>query len=207
MVDIVAFCGAAGSGKDTAAHALDDYTQVRFAEPVYAGLLAMDPLIDFCRVNGAIYLSDITKEEGWDRAKEYTEVRRLLQKYGTEAGRDIHGQNCWVDICKKKIHQLLSEGKRVKVTDCRFTNEAMMLRNRGAAVIRIAGPSRREGVITSHSSEAGIPDEFVDYHIENNGTIEQLHKVVKWCASKGQRDKVLALSIGSQIDSALTPAF
>lgn len=185
MVDIVGFTGAAGSGKDTAAQALEDYVQVRFAEPVYWGVLAMDPCVDCCRVNGWVSVADLVNEVGWDRAKENPEVRRLLQKYGTEAGRDIHGNDCWINIAKKRIRQHLSEARRVKVTDVRFENEALALASMNACIIRIVGPQRREGVDSSHVSEAGISDAFVSWTVVNDGTVEDLHRKVRHCVEQG----------------------
>lgn len=188
MVDIVGFTGAAGSGKDTAAAALEDYVQVRFAEPVYWGVLALDPLIRRYDAEGYIqtlHLSTLVAEADWDKAKENPEVRRLLQKYGTEAGRDIHGKDCWINIAKNRIRQHLTEAKRVKVTDVRFENEALALAGMKACIIRIVGPQRREGVDSSHASEAGISDAFVSWTVVNDGTVEDLHRKVRYCVEQG----------------------
>lgn len=192
MVDIVGFTGAAGSGKDTAAQALTEYVQVRFAEPVYWGVLAMDPLVRIYDEEGfshLLNLSVIVETYGWDRAKENTEVRRLLQKYGTEAGRDIHGKDCWINIAKSRIRQHLTEAKRVKVTDVRFENEALALAGMKACIIRIVGPQRRVGVDSSHASEAGITDAFVSWTVVNDGTVEDLHRKVRYCVEFGYQAK------------------
>lgn len=188
MVDIVGFTGVAGSGKDTAAQALPEYVQVRFAEPVYWGVLAMDPYVGFhpdLEENDIWSMSRLVDEIGWDKAKEWPEVRRLLQKYGTEAGRDIHGNDCWINIAKNRIRQHLTEAKRVKVTDVRFENEALALAGMKACIIRIVGPQRREGVDSSHASEAGISDAFVSWTVVNDGTVEDLHRKVRYCVEQG----------------------
>lgn len=183
MVDIVGFTGAAGSGKDTAAQALEDYVQVRFAEPVYWGVLALNPLVP-CGYDFES-LRDLVHTLGWDQAKENPEVRRLLQVYGTEAGRDIHGKDCWINIAKNRIRQHLTEAKRVKVTDVRFENEALALAGMKACIIRVVGPQRREGVDSSHASEAGISDAFVSWTVVNDGTVEDLHRKVRYCVEQG----------------------
>ena len=192
MVDIVGFTGAAGSGKDTAAQALPEYVQVRFAEPVYWGVLALDPVIDVvCEEDSysdsySFYrLSELVASVGWDKAKEDPEVRRLLQVYGTESGRDIHGKDCWINIAKNRIRQHLTEAKRVKVTDVRFENEALALAGLKACIIRVVGPQRREGVDSSHASEAGITDAFVSWTVVNDGTVEDLHRKVRYCVEQG----------------------
>ena len=43
------------------------------------------------------------EERGYTEAKaEFPEVRRLLQVFGTEVGRDLFGENVWVDIMKRE---------------------------------------------------------------------------------------------------------
>jgi len=181
--ELVGFTGAAGSGKDTAAQALVDYVQVRFAEPVYWAAEAVNPFI--CVDGRWLRLTEYVEEVGWDKAKEHPEVRRVLQRGGTEAGRDIHGNDCWINIAKKRIRKELSEAKRVKVTDVRFENEALALVGMNACIIRITGPQRRAGVDSSHASEQGITDNFVSWTVVNDGSIEDLHRKVLHCVEYG----------------------
>ena len=184
MVDLVGFTGAAGSGKDTAAAVLKDYVQVRFASPVYEVVGAINPLIV---VNGVVMrIMDYVKVVGWDKAKEHPQVRDYLQKGGTEAGRDIHGNDCWINIARKRIRTHLSEAKRVKVTDVRFENEALAISAMGGCIIRVVGPQRRGGVDSSHASEAGISDTFVSWTVVNDGTVEDLHRKVRCCVEHGR---------------------
>lgn len=186
--ELVGFTGAAGSGKDTAAQALKDFVHIRFAEPVYQGIEAINPLLlvdDWDGSPQAIRLATLVQDVGWDKAKEKPEVRRLLQRYGTEAGRDIHGQDCWINIAKRRIRKELSESKRVKVTDVRFENEAMAIAALKGCIIRVVGPQRREGVDSSHSSENGITDTYVSWNVVNDGSIEDLHRKVLHCVEQG----------------------
>ena len=63
------------------------------------------------------------------------EVRRLLQVIGTEAGRDIHGIDVWVDMTFDAI-QKLGPDQPVVLTDIRFANEAQRLRSHGGHLVR-----------------------------------------------------------------------
>ena len=47
-------------------------------------------------------------------------VRQILQVLGTEGGRDVFGDNLWIDNLKKRVGAAGS----VVIEDCRFVNEA-----------------------------------------------------------------------------------
>jgi hypothetical protein len=109
---------------------------------------------------------------GWDSAKRDPEVRRLLQRMGTEAGRNIHGEDCWIRIAKRKVDEAPGN---VVITDVRFANEAQAIRSWGGKVIRIERPN--VGPVNGHASEALAFEP--DAVIENSGTIEELHDQVR----------------------------
>lgn len=176
MYNLVGLTGKAGSGKDTAALGLTQHHTMKFAEGVYDGVWALNPWIsakdthhwgryEFSK------LQDIVSRAGWDKAKENPEVRRLLQVYGTEAGRDIHGPDCWINAWKRKYATMTDN---VVVTDVRFPNEADAIKELGGIIIEIMGPPRRGGVDSTHASEAGI-GRRADATLVNEGTIEELH--------------------------------
>lgn len=96
-------------------------------------------------------------------------VRRYLQRYGTEAHRDVFGECFWVDALD------LTHGDHdlVVVTDVRFPNEAQAIRAHGGHVVRVVGPPT---VDDDHPSEAPIEDHLVDHVLDNtrrDGTPEQ----------------------------------
>jgi hypothetical protein len=110
-----------------------------------------------------------------DLAGTYKSVsgREYLQFYGTEAHRNVFSTDFWVDA-------LLSnpvEEQLLVVTDVRFPNEAEAIIESGGEVWRV----NREGsgVPGSHVSETPLPDDLVDYEIDNDGTIEDLRKLIK----------------------------
>jgi hypothetical protein len=119
----VGICGAAGAGKDSAAAVLVEewgYTKIAFADIMRRMARAMDPIVDF-NVSGIVRYSDAIAEVGYDEAKvKYPEFRRFLERLGTEGGRDILGQNFWVDEAMKA--RALIDGP-VVFTDVRFWNE------------------------------------------------------------------------------------
>lgn len=175
----------AGCGKDTAAQALVTWGWKRqaFADRMRDAMLALDPYVitsmaDFKSQPTADHttrLSQVIEWHGWDEAKRtYPEIRRLLQRFGTEAGRDIHGQDCWVDALFRDNQWVIAEGNGLVVTDCRFENEAKAIRSEGGIVVSIERPGM-EMLPGGHSSEAGLPISLIDYTIQNTGTVRDLH--------------------------------
>ena len=58
-------------------------------------------------------------------------LRRLLQRMGTEVGRELFGQDFWVELAMRKL-----DGPTV-FTDCRFPNEYWALAAAGFTFVRI----------------------------------------------------------------------
>lgn len=174
MTTFIGLSGWARSGKDTIADYLVEqhgFTRVAFADPMRNALLALDPNIDF--YGSQVSLSTIVRIGGWDLVKEHSqEVRRLLQRMGTEVGRNLFGENFWVDQAIKNA----SKYDKVVFSDCRYLNEAEAIKNFGGQVWRISRP----GVfaINDHGSEHDLDDYIFDLHLENKTTIENLQKIV-----------------------------
>lgn len=172
-MNLLGICGFAGSGKDTAAQVLiaAGWERVAFADPVREGLLALNPIIMLDAVPSR--LKRLVELGGWDFAKKIPEVRKLLQLYGTEAGRQIHGEDCWVRIAYDRVSKLLRDDRKVVVTDVRFPNEVGMVQALDGQVWAIV----RDGYgPTDHESER--PLGAIDGAINNCGTVEDLHRRV-----------------------------
>ena len=92
--------------------------------------------------------------------------RAFLQRYGSEAHRDLFGPDFWVEQIEWQ-----PECDVLIFTDCRFENEAEAIRERGGEVWRINRSSTREG---GHISEKALPAELVDVEILNGGTLQDL---------------------------------
>lgn len=81
-------------------------------------------------------------------------IRNILQKEGTEEGRDKLGEDVWVNYLSKWIDLHQSRGvKVVVITDVRFKNEAEFIKKRGGQVIRIEAPQRNtERLVMEHNT-------------------------------------------------------
>lgn len=166
-MEIIALSGYARSGKDEAAKVLVEefgFRQVAFADKLREMLYQLNPIIEVDAHSdgeGGIrkvrtYLQDLINEYGWNGYKQTrfgTEIRRLLQRLGTEAGRQTLWDSIWIDAALTG----LDNDAKVVVSDARFFNEFDAVRERGGRVWRI----EREGVgpANNHASEL----EAVDY--------------------------------------------
>lgn len=188
---LIGLAGFAQSGKDTVGNYLVEkhgFKRLAFADAVRDAVYAMNPLVvvevdvfprgfwevvfkQFLRTKTTIKrVQTIVDEIGWDRAKtEYTEIRELLQKMGTEVGRTLFGENVWSDIIRKKIEEDIYQN--FVVTDLRFPNELLMIEELGGNSVKI----KRHGVssVNGHISDKEL--ENVEYVIHNNGTLGELY--------------------------------
>lgn len=185
---IVGLSGYARSGKDTAAQALIEqgFRRDAFADRLRSFLYELDPIVDFDHydVEGKSYTNDLRLRElvdqvGWERAKnESDEVRYLLMRCGTEAGRKVLGKSVWVNA----LFQGVKLGDNIVITDCRFENEADGIRARGGIVVRVERPGvgpKLDSTGKAHVSEVALDHYGFDYVIENDGDIAQLQEDVR----------------------------
>ena len=177
---IIGLNGKAGSGKDAFAGFLGEvgFTRYAFADAVREAALTINPILSTnWRASPEhdpkleeLRLADVVESYGWDRAKrEIAEVRRLLQVIGTEMGRNILGENCWVDIVAKQIAQ--GDGKAV-IADLRFPNEAEYVKENDGLIVNIIRDRNPHAINTAHPSEQYKPD--ADIVIYNDGSLEDL---------------------------------
>lgn len=90
-------------------------------------------------------------------------IRKLIQRFGTEEGRDVWGEDIWNRILFEWI-KLLSEAWNVDkfvITDVRFSNEFKAIQKRGGKILRVNAPRRvAEAHMTKearlHSSETSL---------------------------------------------------
>lgn len=180
---LIALTGPARSGKDTAAQILvEDYgfTQVAFADKLKEGLLALNPyIVDPQLVSQYAALSDIIDRHGWETAKDlYPDVRRLLQRYGSEAGWMIHGPKLWPKALATTIAKLPATTP-VVISDLRFPIEQKWVQKQGGIIVAI---QRRKHPNTldknaTHISERGIANP--DYTLLNNTSIDNLRQRIQ----------------------------
>ena len=156
---IVGLTGRKRCGKSTLARLLVErhgFRELSFAEPLKRMALAANPIVGFRSTpNGAqrVHLSDVVHEIGWERAKdEYPEVRRFLQRLGTEGVRDNLGEDTWVNIAEREI-RAAGYARRLVFPDVRFDNEARLIRWFGGTVVEVRRPTAIADTADNHRSE------------------------------------------------------
>lgn len=167
---ILGLAGYARSGKDTAGNALAElgWKRIAFADVLREFAYTLNPAI---QSEHGFYtpLRWIIDEYGWNGYKrtQWSEgVRDLLQRLGTECGRQLVSDTIWIDAT---FNRMDPDGKYV-ISDVRFPNEVEAIRIRGGVTIRID----REGVgpANFHGSETAV-DHLDLPVVTNNGTLEE----------------------------------
>lgn len=160
---IIGLSGFARSGKDEAAKYLVEnhgFVRIAFADKLRDFIYALNPYV----IDDSGYehtdLQSIIDTYSWDHYKESIwgpEIRRLLQRLGTEAGREVLWDTIWIDSALKDM----DPDKNYVVTDARFLNEFAAVEDRGGFIVRI----NRAGVgpANEHASEM----EALQYHFEH----------------------------------------
>ena len=162
---LIALGGYAGAGKDTVAQ-LVGWPVRHWADPVRRAALALDPYI----TSAGCPLSTVVHGYGWDDAKRrLPQVRQVLQRVGTEAGRDIHGPDCWV--------RLADLAPPACYADTRFRNEVDAVWAAGGHFVWVERPG--VGPANAHSSEHSLHPVLADYVLRNDGTLEDLAWAVR----------------------------
>lgn len=168
-MNLIALTGLPRSGKDTFADCLvraHGFERRQFSAPLKA---AAAILLDRP-------VAQMRGEDGFDREAVLPEwgfsTRWFLQVLGTECLRDQVRADFWVE----RMRVSLSNVERAVITDCRFKNEADMVRNLGGIVVEI----RRPGIVsTGHVSDAGVS---ADRYVYNDSTLDHLHKEANYLA-------------------------
>jgi hypothetical protein len=170
---LIGLVGLKQAGKDHTAQILgEDHRFVRFAfaDRLKEMALAIDPYVSTNTAGARIMpirLTELVNRVGWETAKRYQDVRRLLQRLGKEGVRDSIDEDAWVNIVFEQVDPLLAAGMNVVVSDVRFANEADAIRRRGGLIWRIA----REGQEShdEHASETEQKRIVTDLVLRNTG--------------------------------------
>lgn len=199
-MEIIGLSGYARSGKDEAASILVEefgFTRVAFADKLREVLYALNPIVSFkgwrMRNDSGnwrevtpgpetyVTVQNVIDVYGWDNYKksEYgPEIRRLLQRLGTEAGRKTMWDSIWIDAAFANV----PEDGKVVVTDCRFPNEAEAIKSRGGQLWRVnragVGPAvSPDGSI--HPSETSLDNATFDVVLFNDASLEAYYENVR----------------------------
>ena len=163
-IKLIAFTGLATSGKTTAAqHFVNehDFHRTSFAKPIRDMLVAL-----------GLTAEDLSlgKETPHPLLGGKT-PRWALQSLGTQWGRDLITPDLWVNAARERVKQWLTCGYRPVFDDCRFDNEARMVRELGGYVVEIVRPGVVRG---SHESERGVSPDLVNLRVTNDGAPTKL---------------------------------
>lgn len=167
---ILGLTGKAGAGKNTVARILAELyapvVEVSFAAKLKQSFAAlMDCDVETLERSkndpSKQYAFIITRGADFPLVASIGTVREMLQRYGTEAHRDIFGADFWLDAALP-VHAHYDETTIYVVTDVRFPNEVERVRALGGKIARVDGPDTDTG---THASER-VPDGS-DYVIDN----------------------------------------
>lgn len=193
---IIGLTGRKRSGKSTAARYLVEnhgFTELSFAAPLKKMALDIDPLVEvvdpdsrrgytlcealpqvrevmtYC---GDVHLAPLVDAIGWEQAKDqFPEVRRFLQRLGTDGVRNNLGDRIWVNLVEDQIDELWTNdfknnrpNRPIVIADVRFENEADLICREGGIVIEVVRPGIPAAADT-HASEAGVDP---DYQVTNH---------------------------------------
>ena len=137
--------------------------------------------------------------------------RWVLQYWGTDVCRNNFHNDIWVASVEYKI---LKSVEDIVITDCRFDNEVSAIKNAGGITMRVVrgdqpdwynsaiaynrGPNgnsqwavskRRLDKLKIHASEYSSVGLTYDFYIDNNGTIDDLHKSICKIISNQSQDR------------------
>jgi hypothetical protein len=175
-IQIVAFSGKVGSGKD--------YVAEHFFKPVASKLDKSNKLSGrYCIVTfadllkyTAIAQSKVTYVNAYHCKTQ--ESRRVLQIMGTEQGRDVYGGYVWVNglIAQMRAHYERNQITHFIITDLRFPEELDFLNHMNAVTIRIHAPIRNEARLRQEANG----DEELYQKIKHHASETALDNYTGW---------------------------
>lgn len=167
---IIGLTGYAQSGKDSVAKTLVEhygFTRLAFADKIRDMLYDLNPL-----VKDGFRLQGVVDAYGWDQAKVlFPEIRTGLQKLGVSARTHLDA-----DVWVVAVLRQMSDEENYVITDVRFTNEAVIIKQAQGELWRIKRPGVQ--AVNAHVSESEMDGYKVDKILSNGGTLEELELLV-----------------------------
>ena len=172
---IIGLHGRLQSGKDTTFERIQRYfdgivpvERLSFADPLKDSAAALLDVSreELERMKLADFISIVVRVPGSDDPNNYRTIgytgRQYLQRYGTEAHRDVFGDSFWVD---QALAKATNRGTLYVITDVRFPNEVEAIRDAGGVLAHVVGPEGKAA--GGHSSEQALPDHLFNFEIDN----------------------------------------
>ena len=201
MKRIIGVTGLIGSGKDTVANYLTTFhgfKKLSFAgslKDAVAGVFGWDREL----LEGSTKSSREWREQvdpWWAERLNIPHLtpRWVLQYWGTEVCRNGFHNDIWVASVQNKLRQATDD---IVITDCRFTNEVLAIKEVGGITVRVERGPRPEWYdlaravndgteskdeldkLNIHASEYSSVGLKYDHWLDNNQTINDLHSQVE----------------------------
>lgn len=201
--NILGMGGKLRSGKDTAADFLVEdrgYLKLGMSDALNAFLIAQNPWVNLngdgaaelaerhpglasTAMHGFVHYADLVDALGYVEAKKIIDFRELMQRTGTEAGREVLYENVWVDAVARRVREAQQD---VVITGIRFPNELEMVKNLGGhsiwvdrltddiAHVKAATPVAWSPEAVSHASESSVKPEDFDFILSNDADLDTL---------------------------------
>lgn len=160
MPNIIGVTGYARHGKNTVAEIIkefygeDNVAIIGFADALRKMAKGIDPPVIWAvDENRLVRYNEILENNGYEYAKTIPEVRRFLQRLGTEGVREVLGDDTWIRALDFAARE--SKARLVVVPDTRFQNEADYIEEEGE-LWGVKRPGFDNGLDTSHPSESYV---------------------------------------------------
>jgi hypothetical protein len=182
---LIGLTGRMGAGKDTVCERIvallaaegERGCRFSFADPLKQSVcklfgLTREELEEWKLSEGAFLLLGPHREDGEEEVKVdgYMTMRMLLQRYGTEAHREVFGDTFWVDLGIRAAvdHRAHYPTHTQIFTDVRFDNEAYAILMEGGRVFEVVGPEGPTSPDAEHASERGLRRDLLTGGIMND---------------------------------------
>jgi len=199
---IVAIHGLIGHGKDTLASCIaNEIVSMRTVRKAFAdipkhniSLITGIPLHAIVNKGFTSHHFDFSREQKNTYLEQWgMTLGEFLQKYTTEACRNVIDNNIWIKSLMNSIPEDDDLNTYI-VTDVRFENEIEALKKRNATLIKITRPNyeKETGRDHSHESEKGLPDKLFKYLIKNSRDVDYLRDVAKAIVKEERLETLLS---------------